>query len=350
MTKKNIPANEGPQEAGSLLLIRGIGQTTASILNQLGIANLYDLAGYSPEELIELVRDHLPPLTLQRIIRDDWIGQARALAAESGQEPHSPAAPANQVDNPVGEALDYLASGGPLAQDPNMLPDSGWQEVADFFVSLGYTRDQAGRRRLRTRAHHSQADQTQEWDGLALTELIQWMLDRAGLKETPDQPGASLRPGVGAQMGDGNGYTTSGEQRTRKQEQKPSPSSPQTWEEPPVELELSDLWVSEPVETGQTNRLRIACVLVLGGPKAEQITFELSPYNLEVYLVNSQTNLSNLAAQQTGQLEGGQLSYPIQQDFDIPPEGNYQIYILARLQRPNAPATHVQGPILQVEN
>ncbi len=293
MRKGNGNQQDNPADPSDLQQIKGIGQSTAQALNELGIHRIADLAQYTNQELVIRLTNHLPPLTLKRIEREDWVGQARLLVQANRTPGHSTS-----------------------ASQP-----AGWQEVADFFLSLGYITDASGEKHLQTKAYHSQTDQGHQWDGLAMPEAMQWILAQSGLTpaETPERP-----PEIEAQQPGSNENTTE------------------------VELELVDLWIAEVAEE-KASQLRATCTLVLNGPKAEVETYEQSPYQVETYLVNRTTNQSQLAVTCLGTLAAGQLAYPIQQDFKIPAVGSYQIYVMARLQTPGEPATHVQGPVLQVE-
>lgn len=56
-----------------------------------------------------------------------------------------------------------------------------WCELGDFFVSFGFAIDETGKKRFQTRVHHSQADQSAQWPGLAIGQLLTWMLRQTNL-------------------------------------------------------------------------------------------------------------------------------------------------------------------------
>lgn len=60
-------------------LIKGVGVAVESRLHQAGVITYAQLASLSAEEIVNLT-DNLPGLTSGRIMRQDWIGQARELA------------------------------------------------------------------------------------------------------------------------------------------------------------------------------------------------------------------------------------------------------------------------------
>lgn len=68
-----------PDAADDLTRIRGIGPKLAAELNSLGIFSLAQIAALTPEEL-ERIDGALSGIR-GRPMRDDWVGQARALLA-----------------------------------------------------------------------------------------------------------------------------------------------------------------------------------------------------------------------------------------------------------------------------
>jgi hypothetical protein len=69
-------------DADDLKLINGIGPAVESRLHGIGILTFAQLAALSPADIAASVSD-LSGLTTERIIKQDWIGQARRLAASS---------------------------------------------------------------------------------------------------------------------------------------------------------------------------------------------------------------------------------------------------------------------------
>ena len=70
----------GPRDGGGddLTAIRGVGQTLQSKLNALGIHHYDQIAGWRPSDVL-WIDNNLEGFT-GRASRDDWVGQARALA------------------------------------------------------------------------------------------------------------------------------------------------------------------------------------------------------------------------------------------------------------------------------
>jgi predicted flap endonuclease-1-like 5' DNA nuclease len=72
-------ALEEPRKApDDLMVIKGVGPQLARLLNGLGVNRYDDIAGWMPED-IEMIDSHLGVFR-GRIIRDEWIQQARLLA------------------------------------------------------------------------------------------------------------------------------------------------------------------------------------------------------------------------------------------------------------------------------
>jgi len=92
----------------------------------------------------------------------------------------------------------------------------------------------------------------------------------------------------------------------------------------------------------------------LSGPDALHMTYERIPYNIQVYLVDIETNQSKCASIFTGQLSPEELSYVVQQDFPTPKRGRYQVNVIGQLSLPGTAGairtlfSYLQGPVLRV--
>jgi len=84
MSKKRPPTNRAaePPRIDDLKLINGIGPKVEKRLNGVGIFTFAQLAALSPADIAAAVAG-LSGLSAERIKKQDWIGQARKLAAES---------------------------------------------------------------------------------------------------------------------------------------------------------------------------------------------------------------------------------------------------------------------------
>jgi len=82
MAGKRSPTtrNAEPPRIDDLKLINGIGPAVEKRLNGVGIFTFAQLAVLSPADIAATVAG-LSGLSTERIIKQDWIGQARKLAA-----------------------------------------------------------------------------------------------------------------------------------------------------------------------------------------------------------------------------------------------------------------------------
>ena len=103
MTKKKHPSSGGePLPKDNLQLINGIGPAIIKRLNGVGISTFTQLAALSPADIAAAIAD-LSGLSAERIIKQNWIGQARELAANEVQQ---------SIETPVIEEPDPTAGAG----------------------------------------------------------------------------------------------------------------------------------------------------------------------------------------------------------------------------------------------
>lgn len=312
MNELNQTPTSPPDDRDDLTKIKGITKDTAQALNSLGIYDFADLLETSPESLVERLNPIIPHIDRTFINRYDWFGQAQRLIG-SQQIPESLGAQIDETPVPAVQGQ---------KKDTNNTPYKHWRERADFHISFGFPE---GEEQLHTGVFHYQDDAGEKWEGVAIDQLVNWMLSQANLT----RPAEAERP------------------------TKPPP--PQPAAEEPTHLELSGLWVSPVEEAVLTGRhggptlLRAKGHLDLAGSAATELTSQQIPFVVEFHLVHTQTNQSKQVASYHGQLESGELSYEIQQDFPIPPAGRYQLYVVASLLSPDAVPIHLQGPIIRVE-
>ena len=348
MNELHQTSHSSADNKDDLQQIKGIGPSIARALKKAGISRYADLASFTPESLTEHLKAEIPSISPQRIERDNWLGQAQALTqGEEGQETVPPEAadaviPSADIDTAHGSQTPGKESSqveagqtpSPSVEDRNTEkpPRDSWRELADYFVSFGYTIGLEGEERLQTKAHHSQKDTLEQWDGVATEQLLKWMLNQADLPVPP-------------------------EIKVQAEEDKLVESSPpEPTDDEAAFLELSDLWVtevtmSEAVGVRRSGTLlRAEGRLNVSGPTAARLTDEQMPFSVELFLNDIQTNLSTLVATHTGNLSPGRLVYEFEQNFPAPPTvGRYQLYVVARLLPPGEAATYVQGPLIRVE-
>lgn len=74
-----------PENQDDFKQIKKIGQSTDRALHALGLHTFEDLAALTPEYLFNLLQAHKAgAVSLARIQREDWLGQAHTLAKAKG--------------------------------------------------------------------------------------------------------------------------------------------------------------------------------------------------------------------------------------------------------------------------
>ena len=66
-----------------LELVKGIGPKVAAVLHDAGINSLTELVARTPEELATKLVEHHVRVPAEKIVTDDWLGQARSLLHDS---------------------------------------------------------------------------------------------------------------------------------------------------------------------------------------------------------------------------------------------------------------------------
>lgn len=240
MVRKHSPTNKDmqPPKADDLKLINGIGPAVEKRLKGIGIFSFAQLAALSPADLAAAVAD-LTGLSTERIIKQDWIGQASKLAAgsvafdvEAGVpiEPLKPKEQA-QIDTPLVEpeqthamAIEEASSkalDAPKEVEVPALNELLVTSTADLeplaTVSVEETHadefvEEPGKMAVPTMEHYHEATFTIEllidetnsiqnmhvlhiqskrehtWTGWQKTELIDFLSDSAEINITSDEP------------------------------------------------------------------------------------------------------------------------------------------------------------------
>jgi hypothetical protein len=145
-----------PAEVHNLKMIRGIGPGVESRLHAAGIHTYQDLAAQEPETIAALLAD-LAGLSAARIIKQDWIGQARARMVDL-------------ATSAADETLTQL----------------GRQHYASYTVELLLDEDNRVRR---TRVVHIQSGAEEAWAAWEDERLLRFLIAQADLKlVAADQP------------------------------------------------------------------------------------------------------------------------------------------------------------------
>jgi predicted flap endonuclease-1-like 5' DNA nuclease len=151
-----------PAETDDLKLINGIGPAVEKRLHGVGIFTFAQLAVLSSADIAAAVAD-LSGLSAERIIKQDWIGQARKLAAESA----------------ASEARRTTTL--PIESEKSMEP----YELATFTVE--FLLDEHNNVRS-THALHVQSKREQTWTGWPKTQLVDFLSESTGQNKPSDEP------------------------------------------------------------------------------------------------------------------------------------------------------------------
>jgi len=205
-----------------------------------------------------------------------------------------------------------------------------WAELANFFVSVGYEISRSGDKKLQTRVIHYEGEKEDKLDGVATTQLVEWMLNQAN---PPLTPACSSETQLSV-----------------------ASTSPQSVEEDAVRFELSDLDVSvskkpslseneEPSPGELRMEVRLSQPAIMGGEPVLDPLY----YIVDFHIVDMSNNQWTKVATQPGLLERNNPSSEIKQDFPFPTIGRYQSYVSVRLLPSGNIAAWAQGPIIRLE-
>jgi hypothetical protein len=159
MASKNSGANN-PKiqlERDDFTLIRGIGPGIADRLNNAGVHTYTQLAALSPNKVVRLLGD-LIGMTSERVVKQDWIGQARNLQTQREQ------------------ALNELQRGEEHAER---------QPYATFTLELLLGSENDVRR---THIMHVQDKDEEAWAGWDAARMLDFFINHAELRISPVEP------------------------------------------------------------------------------------------------------------------------------------------------------------------
>jgi hypothetical protein len=181
----------------------------------------------------------------------------------------------------------------------------------------------SGTPRLMTRAHHSQADQQMEWDGIAMDELLAWMMRQGGLPLPQAAEIAATGP-------------------TPSEENSALPH-----------LAIANLWVSQvdmAASTADAPFQRMIRVEARIGYTQDEENLPPTPHAVavDIFLVNTQTNQSiffeNPAFSLSAEADAQDFAYNV----PLPPPGRYQLYLLGRSPQSHKTLALQAGPVVNV--
>lgn len=237
MAKKRAPTTKEtlPPDVDDLKLITGIGPAVEHRLHGVGVFTFTQLAAMSPADIAALVGD-ISGLTAERISKQDWIGQARALAT-----PRKAAAEPAALPQPAQES-----------RSPSEKP----QHTATFTIEL--TLNEA-RQVLSTELVHVQSRQREQLIGWQESQLLHFLVQQAKIA----LPTAAIR----ATMGEMTELSSTGA---------PVPVSPLPEEEQPFPA-------AAPANQSALRLLEVETVLVDGG-SAQSVLFADQPFDVRFFL------------------------------------------------------------------
>ncbi len=190
-----------PARIDDLKLINGIGPAVEKRLNGVGIFTFAQLAALSPADVAAAVAD-LAGLSAERIVKQDWIGQARklvtgSLAKEAQQdivipvetptpvEEHAPAA--TQQIEPM-SPIEYTHAATPTAElqkDSETIASKGRFHPATFTVELLLDENNNV---YSTHVLHVQSRREHSWSDWPKSELVDFLGQSAGVNVMSVEP------------------------------------------------------------------------------------------------------------------------------------------------------------------
>lgn len=301
MNKPHSIMDKPPGDQDNFKRIKGIGDEIARKLHYSGIHRFSELALFTPQELVECVKDIVSIAPMQQIESDNWIGQARDLAKKK---------------------LRLFAS-------KQSSPDE--RQLANFLVLFVETTNPEGSTVRKVIVNHDQRTTPFDWDKVANDELIRQMLAIANL------PGHMVAEEPSSSMKDKSGFFV-----------------PEDELEEDVQLKITDLHVSQVTAEGQVNDpnlqkpVRVEGMLSLEGIHAGGLAQERVPFYIKFNLINLEGDLPTEVAIHKGYLDPGKLLYEFRKDFPVPQRGRYRLLLIAGMELRHTDEIREEGPVLRV--
>jgi hypothetical protein len=303
--KSDIPS----EDKYDLQQIKGVGPAIAKALRSHGIRDCAALVSFTSDSLADLLKTKIPNISSKRIEGENWIDQARALV-------HSQA----ELESPRPDAHDSNApSAKGQEKETAKAPRKDWRELADFFVSFGLSIGPEGEERLKTKVHHSQADEPKEWDGIVTDELIQWIINQIPQDESLPPESEVTTP--------------------------LAPAAPYD-----ARIRIRTIRLSEvPKPLGmREKKLKAEVGFQLSGPDAKILEAQQISFRVELHVVDMETKVSKLVASKADQLRPGMFEHVSEQAFPLPKLGRYELHTIVLLLPPGEMMANHQGPIINV--
>jgi predicted flap endonuclease-1-like 5' DNA nuclease len=196
MASERSPANRAAESARTddLKLINGIGPAVEKRLNGVGVSAFAQLAALSPADIASAVAN-IAGLTAERIIKQDWIGQARRLAEESTssevQEKVEASADTEQIitltapDEPAASVKRAPATPCSVELEKVTTPSIERYHPATFTVELLLDENNIV---YRTHVSHVQSRREYTWSDWPGAELVDFLGQSASVNFASDEP------------------------------------------------------------------------------------------------------------------------------------------------------------------
>ena len=311
--------NKESRAKDDLRAINGIGPKFAKALNQIGIVRYVDLAQHTAVSLSELLAEKTKlKISPDRIEKDDWLGQAGKLAAETA--PESSSSPTK-----LSAALD--------TDDPIIA--SEWRQHAGFSLFFDYEVDPEGKqnwqtRIWQTRVYHDESGEQVELSGIKPDTWGSWIIEKAQLpvQITAVPPEENVEPAAAEVDED--------------------------LELAEARLEILDVQVSEmgASETLPQKHLRAEVRFQLSGSNLSRLVTQktgLPSVRLNVQAVDLETGLTDLIETSNLPLQADVYEYVSELELPLPKIGNYELHHDLSLDLSmGAINAHYEGPVLKV--
>lgn len=197
MVRKRSPSDraEKPPRIDDLKLINGVGPGVEKRLHGVGIFTFAKLAEFSPTDIAAAVAD-LYGMSAERIVKQDWIGQASKLAEESTvsesfkKDAEAPAVTEQNVTitAPVEPPTtsEHAPAEAPSSESPkDAVPSAAGYRPAMFTVEL--LLDEHNNVQS-IHVMHVQSMREQTWSGWPKAELVDFLGQSAGLNVPAEEP------------------------------------------------------------------------------------------------------------------------------------------------------------------
>lgn len=299
MTANEESVSLSERQGDDLQAISGIGPRFAKALQQVGIYRYSDLAEISAGDLSTTLANTTGiRVSAERIEADDWIGQARKLAAA---EPTPAAVTGNEPA-------------------PAAAVESQLHQHAEFSLFFDYLTLDSGEQEWQTRLYHAESGQEALLTGTDATKWSRWILKHAKLPAS-DQPPAEDEA-----------------EETAAPERSVHPYN--------VKLKITGVEVASHEEGEQYD---VAVQFMLVGPDANLVAGERIPYAVEVQTIN-------LAAGAIGQfveseqlhLQPDQVEYTVRHTLPMPDRGRYELHTIVYVDTPADMSAYHTGPTLNI--